>query len=82
MHPNLMHPSGKGPAEDHAGFAVEVHSLELGATLLAVGGHFADADLVAHHLHRLAALASTPARKKKHDYEWKKKNVEEFGKKL
>ena len=63
MHPNLMHPSGKGSAEDNAGLPVEVHPLELGATLLAVGGDFADADLVAHHLHWLAALAPPPAAK-------------------
>ena len=60
MNPDLVHPAGEGPAEHHARLPVEVHALELGAALLAVGRHLAHADLVAHHLHRLRALRSSP----------------------
>ena len=56
MNPDLVHPAGEGPAEHHARLPVEVHALELGAALLAARRDFAHANLVADHLHRLAAL--------------------------
>jgi len=51
-----MHAASEGPAEHHAALPVEAHPLELCAAFLAVRGHLAYADLVAHHLHWLAAL--------------------------
>ena len=56
-----MHATGEGPAEDDTALAVVAHALELCAALLPVGRHLAHADLVADHLHRLAALCLTPA---------------------
>ena len=58
--PDLVHPPGEGAAEHHAGRPVEAHPLELCPALLAVAGDLAHADLVADHLHRLAALRLAP----------------------
>ena len=60
--PDLVHAAGEGPAEHDRRLAVEAEALELGAALLAARGHLAHADLVAHHLHRLHALAAAPAK--------------------
>ena len=60
MDPDLVHSSGERSAEDYTGSAVVIKPFELGAALLAVGRHLAHADLVAHHLHRLRALRSSP----------------------
>ena len=57
-----MHASCSRPAEDDGGGAVEADPLELGVAVLAVGRDLAHADLVAHHLHRLDALAAAPAK--------------------
>ena len=61
MDPDLMHPAGEGSTQHHASLPVEVHPLKLRPALLPVGGHLAHTDLVAHHLHGLAALGPTPA---------------------
>ena len=58
--PDLVHPPGEGAAEHHAGRPVEAHPLELCPALFAVAGDLAHADLVADHLHRLAALRLAP----------------------
>jgi hypothetical protein len=60
-----MHAAGEGPAQHHAALPVEAHTLELGAALLAMGGHLADPDLVADHLHGLATLRLPPAKQSK-----------------
>ena len=56
MDSDLVHPASEGSAEDHAGAAVVAHPLKLGPALLAMGGHLAHPDLVAHHLHWLTTL--------------------------
>lgn len=58
MHPNLVHPSGLGPAQHHAGVGLGVvaEPLEDGGAVLALGGHLAHADLVAHYFYGLEAL--------------------------
>ena len=63
--PDLVHPPGEGAAEHHAGRPVEAHPLELCPALLAVAGDLTHADLVADHLHRLAALRLTPGHSNK-----------------
>ena len=62
---DLVHPSSEGPAQDHAGRPVEAHPLELCPALFAVAGDLAHADLVADHLHRLAALRLAPGHSSK-----------------
>ena len=63
--PDLVHPPGEGAAEHHAGRPVEAHPLELCPALFAVAGDLAHADLVADHLHRLAALRLAPGHSNK-----------------
>ena len=65
---DLVHAAREGPAQDHAGRPVEAHPLELRPALLAVAGHLAHPDLVADHLHRLAALRPAPAHIQRHQY--------------
>ena len=59
MDSDLVHSAGEWPTQNHARRSVEVHSLKLSPALLPGGGHLADPDLVAHHLHRLTALSPT-----------------------
>ena len=66
--PDLVHPPGEGAAEHHAGRPVEAHPLELCPALLAVPRHLAHADLVADHLHGLAALRPAPAHVHRQQY--------------
>ena len=62
---DLMHPPGERSAENHTGRPIEAHPLELRPALLAVTGDLADPDLVADHLHRLAALRLAPGHSNK-----------------
>ena len=55
MNPDLVHPARLGPAEHHAGPAVEAEPLELGVAVLAVRTDLTDPDLVADDLNRLLA---------------------------
>ena len=68
MDPDLVHAAGEGSAQHHARAAVEGHPLELRPALLAVPRHLAHADLVADHLHGLAALRPAPAHIQCHQY--------------
>lgn len=58
-----MHAASVRLAEDDAGASVEVEFLEGGAAVLALGRHFAHADLVAHHLDGLRAANFLTAKK-------------------
>ena len=55
-----MHSSCEGSAENHAGAPVVIKPFELGTALLATRGDFADANLVADHLHGLSTLGHAP----------------------
>ena len=68
MDPDLVHAAGEGSAQHHARAPVEGHPLELRPALLAVARHLAHPDLVADHLHRLAALRPAPAHIQRHQY--------------
>ena len=65
MNPDLVHPARLGPAEHHAGPAVEAEPLELGVAVLAVRADFADPDLVADDLDRLLAANRVPGKNRK-----------------
>jgi hypothetical protein len=65
MHPDLVHATGVGLAENDAGAAVEVEFLEGGAAVLALRRHFAHSDFVADHLNWLSAADFLTANAKK-----------------
>jgi len=52
---DLVHATSVRLAEDDAGLSVEFEFLEGGAAVLALGRHFAHADLVADHFNGLRA---------------------------
>lgn len=49
MHANLMHASGARLAQHDAGATIEADPLKCGRAIFALGGHLADANLVADH---------------------------------
>ena len=56
MHPDLVHAASEGPTHHDARHAIIAQPLKLCPTLLAMAGHLAHSDLVAHNFDRLSTL--------------------------
>lgn len=63
MNSDLMHAASVRLTQHNTGLAIVAQLFKRCRALFAFGRHFADADLVAHHLNRLLALDDAPANK-------------------
>lgn len=64
MDPNLVHSSGKGPAQNNTGAAVVIQPFEFCPALFSTWWNLADSNLVTHNFYWLGTFSNTPVRKK------------------